>query len=100
MPALVAAAFLVGAGGSSVLALVNGPVGPSGYSPALAELRPELGPGSVLVIAPEELLDEQHGADYLAWELRGNRVCVEAEGDVPQAERDGGRGDRRRRPRR
>ena len=89
VPALVAAAFLVGAGGSSVLALVNGPVGPSGYSPALAELRPELGPGSVLVIAPEELLDEQHGADYLAWELRGNRVCVEAEGDVPKAEREG-----------
>ena len=36
----------LGAGVSSLLALVNGPVGPSGYSPALAELRTELPPGS------------------------------------------------------
>jgi hypothetical protein len=76
-PALVAAAFLLAAGGSSVLALVNGPVGPSGYSPALAELREELGPGSTVVFAPAELLDDQHGRDYLAWELRGNRICIE-----------------------
>ena len=76
-PALVAAAFLVAAGGSSVLALANGPVGPSGYSPALAELRSQLGPRSTVVFAPGELLDEQHGRDYLAWELRGNRICVE-----------------------
>jgi hypothetical protein len=76
-PALIAAAFLLAAGGSSVLALVNGPVGPSGYSPALAELRDELGPGSTTVFAPTELLDDQHGRDYLAWELRGNRICIE-----------------------
>lgn len=75
-PALVAAAFLALAGGSGVLVLVNGPVGPSGYSPALAELRPSLGPGSTLVFAPDELLDDEHGLDYLSWELRGNRVCV------------------------
>ena len=31
----------------------------------------------MVVIAPDELLDDQHGADYLAWELRGNRVCIE-----------------------
>ena len=47
-PALIAAAFLAAAGGSSVLALANGPVGPSGYSPELAELRAQLGDGSVL----------------------------------------------------
>ncbi|MGH2987622.1 MAG: hypothetical protein ACRDLO_13175, partial [Solirubrobacterales bacterium] len=79
-PSLVAAAFLLAAGGSSVLALVNGPVGPSDYSPALAELREELGPGSTVVFAPAELLDDQHGRDYLAWELRGNRICIEVEG--------------------
>ena len=27
-----------------------------------------------------ELLDDQHGRDYLVWELRGNRVCVGADG--------------------
>ncbi len=76
-PALIAAGFLALAGGSSVLVLANGPVGPSDYSPALAELRPQLGSGSVVVYAPPELLDDQHGRDYLVWELRGNRICVE-----------------------
>lgn len=76
-PAIVAAVFLAAAGGSGLLALANGPVGPSGYSPELAELRDELGDGSVTVYAPAELLDDQHGRDYLVWELRGNRICVE-----------------------
>ena len=76
-PGALLAAFLLAAGGSSVLALANGPVGPRGYSPELAELAPELGPGSTFVFAPPELLDDQHGLDYLLWELRGNRICVE-----------------------
>ena len=37
-------AFLGAAAGSSALALVNGPVGPATYSPALTRLRPELRP--------------------------------------------------------
>jgi hypothetical protein len=78
IPAPIAIAFCLAAGGSGVLALANGPVGPAGYSPALAELRTELPPGSTLVRAPAELLDDQHGLDYLAWELRGNRVCIES----------------------
>jgi hypothetical protein len=82
----LAAAFLVAAAGSSLLVLVNGPVGPSGYSPALAELRPKLGAGSVLVLAPPELLDDEHGVDYLAWELRGNRVCIAADGATTAAQ--------------
>ena len=75
---LLAAGFLVAAGGSSALVLANGPVGPSGYSPQLAELRERLPEGSIEVRVPAELLDEQHAADYVAWELRGNRLCVEA----------------------
>ncbi len=84
-PLPLAALFLLAAGGSSVLALANGPVGPSDYSPALAELRPKLGGegASTLVLAPKELLEEQHGRDYLTWELRGNRVCVEEQGLRP-----------------
>ncbi len=81
-PALIAAAFIALAGGSSLLALANGPVGPSDYSPALAELRPQLGPGSTLVVAPDELLDDEHGVDYLNWELRGNRLCVIGEDEA------------------
>ena len=82
-PALLALAFVVAAGGSSALALVNGPVGPSGYSTELHELAGELGDGSIVVSAPSVLLDEQHGRDYLTWELRGNRICVIGEGEEP-----------------
>jgi hypothetical protein len=71
----VAVAFVAAAAGCSLLALANGPVGPTTYSPALTELRPFLG-GSTLVLAPSSLLDA-HGRDYLVWELRGGRVCVE-----------------------
>jgi hypothetical protein len=72
----LAVTFLGGSALCSLLALANGPVGPTTYSPALTELRP-LG-GSTLVLAPQSLLD-QHGRDYAVWELRGGRVCVEPE---------------------
>ena len=38
--------------------------------------------GSTLVVLPDELVDDQHGIDYVAWELRGNRVCIESESDA------------------
>jgi hypothetical protein len=75
----LAIVFVCGAAVSSLLVLVNGPVGPSGYSPALADLRTELPDGSILVLAPDGVLDDQHGRDFIAWELRGNRICVEPE---------------------
>jgi hypothetical protein len=74
--ASLAIAFFAGAGLSSLLALANGPVGPARWSPALLELRPL--PGPVLALAPDEFLDDQHGRDFLVWELRGGEVCVEA----------------------
>jgi hypothetical protein len=83
-PTAVALVFVAAAGGSGLLALVNGPVGPSGYRPALAEVAAELGEGSTVVTAPAELVDDQHGRDYLLWELRGNRICVIAEGSGEQ----------------
>jgi hypothetical protein len=78
----LAGLYLIAAGGSSLLVLANGPIGPSDYSPALAELRPKLGgeEASTLVLAPPELLEDEHGRDYLVWELRGNRICVEEQG--------------------
>jgi hypothetical protein len=89
----LALAYLAAAGGSSVLALANGPVGPTHYSPALAELRQELRSssfrGSLLVRADQSFLDSEHGRDYLVWELRGNRVCVAAIGDRKALERKG-----------
>jgi hypothetical protein len=79
--AALAVLFVAGAGVSSLVALANGPVGPSGYSPALAGLRTKLPSGSIAVVAPHELLADQHGADWIAWELRGNRICVVDAGD-------------------
>jgi hypothetical protein len=52
-------------------------VGPTAYSPALTTLRPLLATGSTLVIAPDQLLEDEQGARYIAWELRGGRVCIE-----------------------
>jgi hypothetical protein len=78
--ALLATAFCALAGACTVLAFVNGPVGPASYSPALTELRPDLREGSTLVLASHQLLADEHGRDYLVWELRGGRVCVQEEG--------------------
>jgi hypothetical protein len=77
---VLAVAFCAAAGACTVLALANGPVGPSTYSPALTELRPELRSGSTLVLVPQHTLADEHGRDYVVWELRGGRVCVQAQG--------------------
>jgi hypothetical protein len=74
------AAYALAAAACSVLALASAPVGPASYSPALTGLRPLLGDAPTLVLAPAELLGERHGARYIAWELRGGRVCIEPEG--------------------
>lgn len=73
---LAAAAFVFAAGGCSLLALANGPVGPTAYSSALTGLRPQIADASTLILAPESLLRDQHGTPYFAWELRGGRVCI------------------------
>jgi hypothetical protein len=74
----VAWLYLLAAGGCSLLAFANAPVGPSSYSPALTGLRPVVGEGPTLVIASKQLLEDEHGDPYIAWELRGGRVCIEA----------------------
>jgi hypothetical protein len=78
----LAAAFIFAAGACSLLALANAPVGPTSYSPALTGLRPLVASGSTLVLASDELLADQHGVPYISWELRGGRVCIEAESEA------------------
>ncbi|MBS1892384.1 MAG: hypothetical protein JST59_13890 [Actinobacteria bacterium] len=79
--------FIAAAGLCSALALANAPVGPGTYSPALTGLRPLVANGSTVVLAAPELLEDDHGTNYIAWELRGGRVCIEtraeAEGKPP-----------------
>ncbi len=74
----VAWLYLLVAGGCSLLALANAPVGPSSYSPALTDLRSSVGEGPTLVLASTQLLADEHGTPYIAWELRGGRVCIDS----------------------
>ena len=76
-----AALFVAMAGGSSLLALANAPVGPTSYSSTLADYRKLVGAGPTLVVASPQLLEEEHGVPFLSWELRGGRVCIRAAGD-------------------
>ncbi|MET0557677.1 MAG: hypothetical protein ABW065_03270 [Solirubrobacterales bacterium] len=73
-----AGVFLIAAGACSLLALANAPVGPTSYSPALTEMRPLVADGPVLALPPRQLLADEHGTPYIAWELRGGRVCITA----------------------
>jgi hypothetical protein len=87
----VAWLYLLAAAGCSLLALANAPVGPGSYSPTLTGLRKDVGEGPTLVLASHELLAEEHGTPYIAWELRGGRVCIasreEAGGQPPHGVR-------------
>ena len=77
---VAAVLFLAAAGACSLLALANAPVGPTSFSPALHDFRPLVAADSTLVLAPDELLADQHGAPFISWELRGGRVCIKGEG--------------------
>ncbi len=74
--------FLGLAGLCSALALANAPVGPSTYTSALAAMRPIVENDSTLILASPELLEDDHGSNYLAWELRGGRVCIATRAEV------------------
>jgi hypothetical protein len=78
----VAWLYLLAAGGCSLLALANAPVGPASYTPALTQLRADVGEGPTLVLASQKLLADEHGSPYIAWELRGGRVCIETSAEA------------------
>jgi hypothetical protein len=77
--------FVVAAGVCSLLALANAPVGPTSYSSKLSEYRKVVGEGPTLVFASPHLLEDEHGEPFLAWEMRGGRVCIQSsdETEVP-----------------
>jgi hypothetical protein len=78
----VAWLYLLAAATCSLLAFANAPVGPPSYSPALTGFRADVGKGPTLVLASPELLDQDHGTPYIAWEMRGGRICIEATGEA------------------
>lgn len=78
---VAAALFAAAAGLCSLLALANAPVGPTSYSSKLSEYRKIVGPGPTVVFASPHFLEEEHGEPFLAWELRGGRVCIRSTED-------------------
>ena len=78
---LTAPVFVLAAGICSLLAFANSPVGPTSYSSELSEYRKAVGEGPTLVLASPTLLEEEHGEPFLAWELRGGRVCIKSSED-------------------
>jgi hypothetical protein len=72
-------AYVPAAAACSLLAFANAPVGPTSYSPALTKLRTLVGAGPTEVLVPADLLIHEHGLPFISWELRGGRVCVDAE---------------------
>jgi hypothetical protein len=78
---VAAALFVAAAGVCSLLALANAPVGPTSYSSKLSEYRKAVGEGPTLVLASPALLEEEHGEPFLAWEMRGGRVCIKSTDD-------------------
>ena len=74
----LAAAFVLAAGASSLLALGKTPVGPEDYSPGLSRMRSIFEGEPTLVLADATALRAEHGRDFLAWEARGgDPVCIE-----------------------
>ncbi len=70
--------FVAVAGVCSLLALANAPVGPTSYSSKLSEFRKHVGEGPTLVVASPQLLEDEHGEPFLAWEMRGGQVCIQS----------------------
>jgi hypothetical protein len=77
----LAAVFAVAAAGSSLLALANAPVGPTEYSPGVRELSQRFAGRPTQLIAPADVIADQHGREFYSWELReAAPACVEAAG--------------------
>lgn len=71
------AAFVGAAGISSGLALSNAPIGPVRYTPGVRELSERFAGRPTLLLAPSEVIADQHGRDFYAWEMReASSACV------------------------
>jgi hypothetical protein len=81
LPLALAAVFSLAAAGSSLLALANAPVGPTEYSPGVRELSQRFAGRPTQLIAPADVIADQHGREFYSWELReAAPACVEPAG--------------------
>ncbi len=85
--AALAAAFAAAAALSSALALANAPVGPDDYTPGVRKLANRFGGQPTLLLAPAAVIDDQRGAEFYGWELRGAAgaevATLPGSGDAP-----------------
>ena len=83
-----AAAALAGFGLSAALALANAPVGPSSYSPGVGQLSERFAGAPTLLIAPDDVMEGEHGEEFYGWELReAGGSCVASVGETAALER-------------
>ena len=69
--AFLGVTFVAAAAASSALALANAPVGPDDYSPGVRKLANRFAGEPTLLLAPADVIADQHGAEFYGWELRG-----------------------------
>ncbi len=84
--AVVTVAFAAGAALSSALALGNAPVGPDDYTPGVRKLANRFAGQSTLLLAPPNVVADQHGAEFYGWELRGAGTAEVAPLELNDAE--------------
>jgi hypothetical protein len=78
---LLAAGFALAAAASSLLALGNAPVGPTDYTPGVRDLSDRFAGKPTLLLAPADVIADQHGREFYSWEIReADPGCVEALG--------------------
>lgn len=68
--AAASTAFVAAAAASSGLALANAPVGPTEYGPGVRALSDQFAGEPTLLLAPEDVVADQHGSEFYGWELR------------------------------
>ena len=72
-----AATVIAGFGLSAALALANAPIGPSSYSAGVGELSEDFAGQPTLLLAPAEVIADEHGREFYGWELReASASCV------------------------
>jgi len=77
--AAASAAFVGAAALSSGLALANAPVGPAEYGPGVRALSQRFAGEPTLLLAPRDVVADQHGSEFYGWELReASPGCVAA----------------------
>lgn len=68
--AAVALLVIASSGFSAALALANAPVGPSSYGPGVTQLSDEFAGQPTLLLAPADVMADEHGSEFYGWELR------------------------------